>query len=249
MLQKIISTKQHAITQLPTLDPTVLAASERNFLTALQQTPFAIIAEMKQKSPSEGLLDKNYDPATRAQAYAAGGATALSVLTDTPFFGGDYSHINAARAACHLPVLCKDFIIDTQQIYAALAAGADACLLIVRILTDTQLQQLKHTIEALNMTALIEVFSEEDLHRALAVNAQLIGINNRDLDTLVMDTTLSALLQQNIDPDITCLSLSGIQTPDMVQTLKDQQFDGVLMGTCLMRAEDPAKFLRQCIGR
>ncbi len=245
ILNKIFTAKQKDINSLAD-QPTGLEPSDRDFLLAIQQSGFGIIAEMKQRSPSEGELCQHYHPAQRAQAYQAGGATALSILTDQTFFGGDYSHITLARQACQLPILCKDFIIDPKQIYAARAAGADACLLIVRILTDDQLATLKHTIEHLNMTALVEVFNEQDLSRALAVNAKLVGVNNRDLDTLQMDTTASYRLQKLIPNQVTLLSLSGVKTPAEVHQLKQAGMDGVLMGTCLMRAQDPTAFLQDC---
>lgn len=246
ILDKILTAKKQDINQLETLSHD-LAASDRNFLQAIQQAGFGIIAEMKHRSPSEGELCQNYHPADRASAYQAGGATALSILTDKTFFGGDYEHITLAAQACQLPILCKDFIIDVRQIYAARAAGANACLLIVRILTDAQLTTLKNTIEQLNMTALVEVFDEQDLSRALAADAKLIGVNNRNLDTLEMDTTVSYRLQKRIPNDITFLSLSGVKTPQEVHQLKQAGMDGVLMGTCLMRAQDPTAFLQECV--
>ena len=241
MLDKIIKTKQQEVTQLPDIAKSALLPNDRDFLSIFQD--FSIIAEMKAKSPSEGQMVTAYSPADIAACYEQGGASALSVLCDHDYFGGDYAHVTQARNACALPLLCKEFIIDPKQVYAARAAGASACLLIVRVLTDAQLADLKACIERLGMTAVIEVFNQEEIDRALAVSPQVLGINNRDLNSLKMDTDLSLHLKNHVPDHIYCMSFSGIKTPEDIQKRRAQGFAGVLVGTALMRAEDPAAFL------
>ncbi|MDA7742571.1 indole-3-glycerol-phosphate synthase, partial [Francisellaceae bacterium] len=179
-----------------------------------------------------------------AKQYERGGAKALSILTDKKFFGGRFSDIENVKQACSLPVLCKDFIIDVCQVHRARLAGADACLLIVRILSDEQLSLLHQEIENLGMNALVEIFDEQDLKRALKVNPKIIGINNRNLDTLTMNTNNARSLKQLIPEHILTFSLSGAKTPeDIRNTLKE--VDGVLVGTALMKAQDPENFLKE----
>ena len=241
MLDKIIHTKQQEVAHLPDSAESALLPNDRDFLSIFQE--FAIIAEMKAKSPSEGQMVTSYSPADIAACYEQGGASALSVLCDRDYFGGEYAHLTQARNACTLPLLCKEFIIDPKQVYAARASGASACLLIVRVLTDAQLANLKACIERLGMTAVIEVFTQEEIDRALAVSPQVLGINNRDLNSLKMDADLSMHLKNHVPNHIYCMSFSGVKTPEDIQKRRAQGFAGVLVGTALMRAEDPAAFL------
>jgi len=242
-LEKILTQKQRDVACLTTIDPKTLSLADGQFYHVLHQTPFSLIAEMKKASPSEGVMAEHYNPAQRAKWYQQGGATAISVLTDQHFFQGDFSHITAATQAVDLPVLCKDFIIDAKQVYHARAAGAQAVLLIVRILDDVQLEDLLALIEALGMTALVEIFDTTDLARALAVGANVIGINNRNLDSLATDTSHSLQLAKYVPSGVICLSLSGVKQPqDVVSYTQDCQ--GVLLGTAVMRAANPAQFLQ-----
>lgn len=241
ILDHILQNKKLEIETLPTVNPAELQPSNRSFLQAIRQTDFAIIGEIKSRSPSEGIICEDFHPAEIAKSYEDAGINALSVLTDQPFFGGSYEDLQTARAACNLPAMCKEFILDEKQIYQARLHGADAVLLIVRILSDTQLKALKSCIESFNMTALIEIFDEEDCSRALAVNPQVIGINNRNLDTLEMDMDNAKRLKPLISSDISIISLSGVRTPANMEQLS-HSFDGVLAGTALMRAENPSDY-------
>ncbi|WP_440616671.1 indole-3-glycerol phosphate synthase TrpC [Cysteiniphilum sp. 6C5] len=246
ILQKIIESKHQELKQLPDLIPQALLPAKYDFLQAIKTHQPAIIAELKSKSPSEGVIDPNYNPVTIAKAYQAGGACALSILTDKPFFGGDFEDIRKVRDVVTIPILCKDFIIDEKQIYQARLKGADACLLIVRCLDKARLQTLIQCIESLNMTALVEVFDEKETETALACNAKLIGVNNRNLDTLEMDTDNIVRLQKIVPQDITLLSLSGAKTPQDLHHF-GCTYDGVLAGTALMRANDKVAFLQEAI--
>ena len=243
-LDKILTQKQLDLPKLTPLMPDTLPLAQGSFVPALRKASFAIMAEMKAKSPSQGELCTDYNPVVRARQYVAGGATAISVLTDTPFFGGSFADLEQVTAAVDMPVLCKDFIIDPQQIYHARQAGAEAVLLIVRILTDAQLQELAECIESLGMTALVEVFDALDIERALAIGPQVIGINNRNLDSLSMDTNHSTELSKLIPKSIFTLSLSGIERPEDIRQYT-QRCDGVLLGTALMKSDDPTEFLQQ----
>ena len=243
LLERILDNKHKEVAHLRSRGVSRPGPSSRDFMAALGRRHPAIVAEMKARSPSEGVISSHYYPDTIARTYERGGADALSVLTDQRFFGGSFSHLQAARSACTLPVLCKDFIIDHCQISEARAYGADACLLIVRILEDHQLHTLYKACQALGMTALVEVFNEQDLERALALEPELVGINNRCLDTLQVDRDNAARLQPLIPADVLTLSLSGVKQPaDIRRTARG--FTGILIGTALMHSTDPAEFLR-----
>ena len=241
ILNKIIESKKQDLAKLPKISRENLKKSPKDFMEIFQK-PFVVIGEIKSKSPSEGVICADFDPISIAKSYEKAGVDALSVLTDEPFFGGSFEVLEAASEAVALPAMCKEFIIDEQQILHARASGAAACLLIVRILSDEQLKGFRELIESLGMTALVEVFDEQDTERAIASGAKLIGINNRDLDTLEMDTKNAARIKPLIPEGIPVLSLSGVKTPDELQTLKNQ-FEGVLIGTALMRSENPGDFL------
>ncbi|WP_119344303.1 indole-3-glycerol phosphate synthase TrpC [Facilibium subflavum] len=246
VLQKILTNKAKEIKDLSPINPDSLEPSGNDFLSAIKNHKPAIIAELKAQSPSEGVIDRDYDPAKIATEYAKGGACALSVLTDKVFFNGSFEDIRKVKSAVDLPVLCKEFIIDPLQVYHARAAGADACLLIVRCLDDEKLKQLLDCVESFNMAALVEVFDEKETQRALAAGATLIGVNNRNLDTLEMDMDNIKRLQKIVPDTVTLLSLSGAKN---AQDLYDYgtQYDAVLAGTMLMKAQDKIKCLQQAI--
>lgn len=205
----------------------------------------AVIAEIKRASPSKGLLREDYRPKEIARSYEAGGAAALSVLTDVDFFNGADAHLSEARDACSLPVLRKDFTIDAYQIYEARALGADCILLIVSCLGDAQLGEFSGLASHLDMDVLVEVHDGEELERALAVNPALLGINNRDLRNFEtsLDTTLKLL--ERVPQGVTVVTESGIQTPDDVALLRSHGVDAFLVGEAFMRAEDPGVMLSQ----
>ncbi|MBK2124775.1 indole-3-glycerol phosphate synthase TrpC [Fangia hongkongensis] len=246
VLQKIIDQKRKEIVNLPKLNQDMLTNANGDFAKKLSSSGVPIIAELKSKSPSEGVIDENYHPEEIAKAYQKGGASALSILTDNKFFGGSFDDIKKVKSVCDLPVLCKEFIIDPIQIYHARAAGADACLLIVRCLDEQQLAMLYKCVSDLGMDALIEVFDESEMQSALKVGAKIIGVNNRNLDTLEMDMGNIERLAKIVPDDVMLLSLSGAKTPADLHFYATQ-YDGVLAGTALMRAKDKEAFLQSAI--
>jgi len=228
--------------------------NNKNFLeiflnNKFSKNKFIIIGEIKSKSPSEGFIvpENNFDPVKIALSYEQAGMSALSVLTDHDFFNGSYEILKKISDAVSIPVLCKEFILDTKQIYKAKYSGADACLLIVRILSQEKLIELIKLCESLEMTALVEVFTEQECERALSAGAKLIGINNRDLNSLELDISRSERLRNliyslDLGGNIPVLSLSGVKHPSELEDLKNK-FSGVLIGTALMRSENPGEFL------
>lgn len=203
----------------------------------------AVIAEVKRASPSKGVIRENFDPASIAAQYERGGATCLSVLTDRDFFQGSEAFLQAARGACSLPVLRKDFTIDPWQVLEARAIGADAILLIVAALSDGQLQELHETARGCGLDVLVEVHDGEELDRALALDTPLIGINNRNLRdfSVSLDTTLSLL--PRIPEDRLLITESAIHSADDVLRMRDASVCGFLIGEAFMRAEDPGRAL------
>ena len=221
------------------------APPARNFLGALRARPgAAVIAEIKRSSPSAGSLAEAVDPAERAKLYEAGGAAALSVLTDVDFFGGSLRDMQLARKASSLPVLRKDFIISLAQVYEARIAGADAVLLIVAALEPALLTDLYASVEEMGMTPLVEVHDQAELEIALGLNPELVGINNRDLKTLQVDLATCLDLRPQIPPHVTVVAESGVSSPADVSRLRNGGLDAFLVGTSLMRAEDPVSVLR-----
>ncbi len=225
------------------------ASPVRPFAAALRERISAggpaVIAEVKKASPSKGVLRDPFEPAAIAASYARHGASALSVLTDVHFFQGADEHLEQARAACALPVLRKDFVIDPYQIYEARALGADCVLLIVGALGDARLTELAGLAAHLSMDVLIEVHDGNELERALGVNAPLLGINNRDLHTFDtnLDTTLALLAQ--IPGDRTVITESGIHSREDVARMRERGVQGFLVGEAFMRAPDPGARLAE----
>lgn len=223
--------------------------SPRDFLGALEQKIAAgkagVIAEIKRASPSCGILREDFDPAAIAASYAAGGAACLSVLTDRDFFQGEDAHLRAARAACALPVLRKDFVIDAYQVYESRVLGADCILLIVAALGDAQLTEFSGLAAHLGLDVLIEVHDSEELDRALALDIRLIGINNRDLRTFEtrIDTTLDLL--SSIHGDRLVVTESGIHDREDIRRLRSAGVDAFLVGEAFMRAADPGSELER----
>ena len=203
-----------------------------------------IIAEIKRASPSKGPLRIDLDPARLARDYAAGGAAALSVLTDRDFFRGSPDDLQAARQAVQLPVLRKDFLIDDYQVYESRAMGADAVLLICRILSAPQLEQLLSLAGALGMDALVEIHTEEDLEMARSCGARLIGINNRNLATFDTDIGNAMAMARRLSPGQIPVAASGIETVEDIRTNLDHGIFNFLIGESLVRADDPVKRLR-----
>jgi indole-3-glycerol phosphate synthase len=207
-----------------------------------------VIAEIKKASPSKGVLRESFDPVAIARRYEAGGAACLSVLTDRDFFQGGEDYLVAAREACGLPVLRKDFTIDPYQVYEARAIGADAVLLIVAALDDTTLRELYQLARELDMDALVEVHGDEELDRALALGADLVGINNRDLRTFKTRLKTTLDLMERFPRDCRLVTESGIHTREEVERLKDKGVKAYLVGEAFMRAPDPGAALRDLFG-
>jgi indole-3-glycerol phosphate synthase len=208
----------------------------------------AVIAEAKRASPSKGLLRADFDPAAIARSYARGGATCLSVLTDVDFFQGSDEYLVRARAACALPVLRKDFLVDPYQVYEARAMDADCILLIAACLDNAGLRELNDLAHRLGMDVLVEVHDGDELDRALTLGNRLVGINNRDLRTfgVSLDTTLGLL--PRIPGDRIVVTESGILGPEDVRRMRDHGVHAFLVGEAFMRADDPAARLAELFG-
>lgn len=206
-----------------------------------------IIAEIKRRSPSKGIIRADFDPEWIAERYAASGAAAISVLTEEDFFEGSLEHLGAVRSGVELPLLRKDFVFDEYQIHEALKAGADAVLLIVAILEDVLLARLIARARELGLDALVEVHSADEMRRALGAGASIIGINNRDLTTFNVDLKTSIELARLAPQDAILVSESGINTGDDIQRLREAGFNAFLVGEHLMRADDPGEALQRLI--
>lgn len=218
----------------------------RGFRAALRGPDVAVIAEIKRASPSKGPLNVNLDAAVLARAYADGGAAAISVLTEPDRFKGSIEDMQAAVPA-GLPVLRKDFVLEPFQVFEARAFGADAVLLIVRVVGD-DLHDLVSSTKALGMDALVEVFDEADLQRATEAGADLIGINHRDLETFEVDPERTAKLAPQIPEGVTIVGLSGVESRAEVEELASHGAHAVLVGEALVTAADPAAKIRELRG-
>lgn len=224
-------------------------AGAHAFLRALQEAPAPrIIAEIKRRSPSRGEIRKDFDVAALAAAYQAGGAAALSVLTDAPYFGGSLEALRKARAAVHLPILRKDFIIDPYQVDEAHLAGADALLLIVAALGRAELASLLARTRGYGMDALVEVHDEAELAQALAAGAELVGVNNRDLRSFHTELAVTLRLAPRIPSGVVFVSESGIFRHGDIERLAASGASAYLVGESLMRERDPAGALRRLRG-
>ena len=225
------------------------ASPVRGFYNALlakvQAGGPGVIAECKKASPSKGVIREHYDPGAIAASYMEGGAACLSVLTDERFFQGSDVHLQAARGACTLPILRKDFMIDPYQIVEARALSADCILLIVACLDDVLMDELARTAEEYGLDVLTEVHDRTELERALRLRTPMIGINNRDLKRFVTDINTTVGLLKDIPDDRFVITESGINTAEDVRRLRDHAVNAFLVGEAFMRAADPGARLRE----
>lgn len=256
ILQRILARKREEVEAARAAVPMARMAQAaraapppRDFVAAIEAKvasgQAAVIAEIKKASPSKGLLRENFDPAAIAASYASGGATCLSVLTDRDFFQGSEQNLRAARAACALPVLRKDFIIEPWQVEESRAMGADCILLIAAALARQDMQGLEASAHSLGMAVLVEVHDADELDAALALRTPLLGINNRNLRTFEtrLDTTLDLLAR--IPAGKTVVTESGILAGADVQRMRSRGVNAFLVGEAFMRAPDPGHALRE----
>jgi len=256
ILKKIVQRKREEIAEraqqrsIEELKQQLDAASPpRGFVAAMKAKLAAglpaVIAEVKKASPSKGVMRENFVPAEIAKSYEKGGAACLSVLTDIDFFQGSDAYLQQARAACSLPVIRKDFIIDPYQVYEARVIGADCILLIAACLSDAQMQALSGLAVELGMDVLVEVHDAEELQRTLPLNLPLVGINNRNLRTFEtsLETTLELLAQ--IPEERIVVTESGIHTPEDVALMRRNEVNSFLVGEAFMRAEEPGEKLAE----
>jgi indole-3-glycerol phosphate synthase/phosphoribosylanthranilate isomerase/anthranilate synthase/indole-3-glycerol phosphate synthase/phosphoribosylanthranilate isomerase len=223
------------------------APGPRDFTAALTPEPLGsarLIAEVKRASPSKGLLTADFEPVARAKDYQAGGAAAISVLTEPDFFRGALAHLTAVREAVRLPVLCKDFILDPYQVYEARAAGADALLLICALLDDVQLRELLDLTHALGMEALVEAHDANEARRAVDVGARVIGVNSRDLRTFAVDPDIVSRVRPVVPVDRVLVAESGIADTAGAVRARAAGAQVILVGEALMRERDPRPLVR-----
>jgi len=257
LLRTIVAATQRIIETRRAKEPD--AALERR---ALARTPrgnrfeaalgmagrFNVIAECKRRSPSRGVLARSYDPVAIARKYEAGGAAAISVLTEPTFFDGALAHLSAVREAVDLPVLRKDFIIDDYQLLEARSAGADAILLIVAALEQSELVRLQSRAREHGLAALVEVHDDEELSRAIDAGARLIGVNNRNLRTLAVDVNASDRLAAKMPANVVAVSESGLQSRADLERLAAAGYRAFLIGERFMTDPDPAHAISELIG-
>lgn len=218
-----------------------------SFVGALRREKVAVIAEVKRRSPSAGAINPGLDPGRLSREYQAGGAAAISVLTEEAHFGGSLSDLRLVVEAVSCPVLRKDFIVDELQVVEARAAGAAAVLLIVRILTDPELRTLLRATAALGLDALVEAHDAAEVDRALAAGARIVGVNARDLDTFTIDRDAAWRLLARMPAGVIAVAESGMGSPADVAQAAEAGADAVLMGTALAGSGDPAGALRSIV--
>jgi len=255
ILDRIVREKRREIEELAprtgALEAAIPSAPHiRDFREALGRPgQVGLIAEVKRRSPGAGEIRPDLDPADLATEYEEGGASALSVLTDSTFFGGSIDDLTSVRDRVGIPILRKDFILDERQLLEARGAGADAILLIVRILDDARLASLLREAEReLGMTALVEAHDAAEVDRALAAGARVLGINNRDLSTFTTDLEVTLGAVQRVPSDVVLVSESGISTPEQVLRLGAAGVDAILVGEALLRDATPGDGARRLSG-
>ena len=237
--------RRRALMPRDQLERAAAAHTPKDFVGALRRPGLAVIAEMKQRTPSMGVLSENYRPMELARAYTEGGAAAISVLTHMAGFGGRPEHIEEARLASHLPILRKDFVTDSYEVGEARAAGADAILLIVAALNRPALEELLRVTRSRGLAALVEVHDEKEAEAAVAFGAKVIGVNHRDLRTFKVDLGLTERLRKTVPSEIVLVAESGIHSPEDARRMREAGADAILVGEMLMRSADPAALIRQ----
>ena len=254
MLDKIVTQKREEVEQRKKAVP-IACLQERiarqkpslDFALALKSDHIRMIAEVKQASPSRGMLRPNFDPIELAQIYAEGGAAAISVLTETNYFMGSIEHLAAIKEVVQLPLLRKDFIFDTYQVYESRAYGANALLLIAAILSQRQLKELVSLSHSLGLRCLVEVHNEGEVERAVLSEAEIIGINNRDLNTFAVDINTTRRLRPLIPKEKIVVSESGIRSRSDMEKLRKWRVDAVLVGEALVTAGDAMAKMRELL--
>ncbi len=261
MLSKIIRIKKEEVEYLkikiplPELKAKIRDMEDtRGFLNSLKQgdnksRTTKIIAEIKKASPSKGIIRKDFNPFEIAEIYQENGASAISVLTDQPFFQGNIEYLSKVKGIVTLPLLRKDFIISEYQVFESRAHGADAFLLIVAVLEKNQMGDYMSLGMEMGMSALIEAHTKEDIEKALSTGTNLIGINNRDLDTFKVDIKTTEKLMQYIPDGVTVVSESGIEKRDDIAYLQGIGADAFLIGETLMRERDIGKKLKELLSK
>lgn len=254
VLEEIIASKRPEVAELRTRAREIYSAAERavdsrntlDMAAALRGSDSGIIAEFKRKSPSKGWINQQADPRRVAPAYANAGASALSILTDGPYFGGSLEFLKEVRPLVNIPLLRKEFIIDELQLFEARAAGADAVLLIAAALTPAQAHELARQARQLGLQVLLEVHSEPELDH-VCDHVDMVGVNNRNLGTFHTDVQNSFRLAQSLPPEFTLVSESGLARPETVAELRRAGFRGFLIGETFMKTADPAQTLKEFI--
>ena len=254
MLDKIIAQKREEVEQRKKV-ATITYLQQRiarqkpalDLALALKGDHIRLIAEVKQASPSRGMLSPNFNPTELAQTYAEGGAAAISVLTEANYFMGSIEHLAAIKEVVGLPLLRKDFIFDLYQVYESRAYGADALLLIAAILSQEQLKELVSLSHSLGLRCLVEVHNEGEVERAVLSEAEIIGINNRDLNTLSIDINMTRRLRPLIPQERIVVSESGIKSKRDIEKLRKWGVDAVLVGEALVTAGDVLAKMRELI--
>jgi indole-3-glycerol phosphate synthase len=235
------------LADLARVQGTLVTDEQRRFRDALNRDGVGVIAEFKRRSPSAGVLREQPQLMEIVGAYERGGAVALSILTEGPNFEGSLEDLQAVRAACDLPLLRKDFVVDVYQLYEACVAGADAVLLIVAALEQRELASLHEAARGLGLDVLVEIHDGEELQRALDVGADIVGVNNRDLRDFSVDVQRTERLMDAIPSSVEVVSESGISGAGQISKLRARGVSAVLVGELLMRAADPAAALRALV--
>jgi len=255
ILSRIVDTKRAEVTSLRGRESDLVVATDsarppRDFAAALRRSgEVALIAEVKRRSPGAGPIRPGLDAAEIGRAYEGAGASAMSVVTDHDYFGGRLADLTQVGEVVEIPVLRKDFLLEEIQIVEARAAGADAVLLIARILDDERLKGLRERAEDLGMAALVETHDRDEVERALKSGASVLGINNRDLKTFEARIDVTLEMAREVPPSVVLVSESGIRTPTDVERLGQAGVDAILVGEAILREDDPGEAASRLVGQ